>query len=861
MTSVPLQSSEELSDSETPSAIGLCIEDDKEFIRNARARTMANDVEGMIEGGKRVVLLWDALRMLPSSLRQRVSLKLLEDSDHGEDVWLWNEGDEALMEWEWDWSNPPPPWTSAAAALERRLTRTPAQTLRRREVQSAAFEMRAAMIAWLALASAAYKSADKERGVRDREKWDMQKLIVNWWRFLPRGVQRWLDHHSESYDDCGFTEAMAQAGHSCHKAIRNEVTCWLFMRSQLSPGQQHHIIFHLGYRSCTPCLAHKLTRGSDLLPSWTPSPALVALRFIWNYTTDSRDFSEWLSDQPIYGLTEVNDFFNSLLRDTDEDRYLSWVNKYPSDLRDTVTQYSLEEWEAMDDCLTGSERGGSLNIRSWCAAMSWRMMPPGLSYSDRVKRFIDGWRYSVHWRLNFLPPSTSASEFRDAIRESGHTCWEEWEMYDYATAMAFLEEDLKVVGIDVKEGSECQVCRLQWRLQELGETLPVEKTAFSVDLTEVLVMLRIECSRRNVSWNEIVTYVEEEFVADSDSLDSSEEAETSDAGSDVDEASDEDERAPGALIHPSQVNTAGHGENNPSSGVIYDNEAADVDEESADMTGPLIFTNPPSENAHLYSMGPVNIDEAHLITETARSFEHIPDSSSALHMPRSDWHRSLPLIRDQTNTHSLYVHGEPFSSPQQNHGAVDDAAHHSNQGLSVRRDGLSMESFEAGYTISENEQDPNWTGSTRISVSNLIDNVPDYHQQGMHYVAPQTFSTNHPMHWRESSSNIYPQHDMHSLLSARTGTNTDNTPHFAQSLPPVIPSKRNHRTMTSSTISSSADSIPLPLRQEMIDQIKKFLTDAMEDLGIHLQYKGNEPKLPWIDFKSTLKANRVRMEN
>ncbi|KAJ7586432.1 hypothetical protein C8J56DRAFT_1084838 [Mycena floridula] len=196
MTSVPSQSSEELSDSETPSAIGPCIEDDKEFIRNARARTMV-DVDGqeMIKGGKRVAFLWEALHELPSSLRKRVFLQLLQGNEDGEDVWLWNEGDEALMERNEHWWDSPPPWQSAATALERRLARTPAQTLRRREVQSAAFEMHVAMIVWLALTSAVYKSADKERGVRDREEWDMRDLIWGWWWGLLYGVLQWLDQH------------------------------------------------------------------------------------------------------------------------------------------------------------------------------------------------------------------------------------------------------------------------------------------------------------------------------------------------------------------------------------------------------------------------------------------------------------------------------------------------------------------------------------------------------------------------------------------------------------------------------------------------------------------------------------------
>ncbi|KAJ7586557.1 hypothetical protein C8J56DRAFT_1051913 [Mycena floridula] len=354
MTSVPSQSSEELSDSETPSAIGPCIEDDKEFIRNARARNMANDAERMIEGGKRVALLWYVLRLLPDSLRKRVFLELLQGSDDGEDIWLWNEGDEALMEWDDYWYGSPPPWTSAATALERRLTWTPTQTLRRRQVKSAAFEMRAAMIVWLALTSAVYKSTDKERGMRDHEEWNMEGWIEDWWLSLPLIVDEWLAEHSKHYDHQAFTEVMDQAGHSCHQETEEWVTWWLFMRSELLPAQQDHIIY-LGGEHCTPCLVHKPMPGPKSPPSWTPSCALVALRCMWDdidrRSDTSHNFSKWLLYQPIYGFKEANGFFHSLPQDTDEDRYLSWVNTYPSDLRDTVTQYSPEEWQTMEDCI------------------------------------------------------------------------------------------------------------------------------------------------------------------------------------------------------------------------------------------------------------------------------------------------------------------------------------------------------------------------------------------------------------------------------------------------------------------------------------------------------------------------------
>ncbi|KAJ7586520.1 hypothetical protein C8J56DRAFT_105389 [Mycena floridula] len=615
MTSYPLQSLEELSDLETSSAIGHCIDDDEEFIRNARARTMVDvDAERMIKGGKRVAFLWYALRHLPDSLRKCVFLDLLQGSDDGEDIWLWNEGDEALLEWVvyLEEEDQPPPWTSAAAALERRLTRTPPRTLRRREVESAAFKMRAAMIGWLALTSAAYKSAGEERGVRDCEEWDMRGWIQVWYWGLPWRMLEWLDQCSKWYDHRAFTGAMDQAGHSCHQEIEKEVRWWLFMRSQLFPTQQDTII-HFRSEHCAPCLAHKPTCGCEPPPSWTPSLALVALRDMWDdiesHYDERRDFSQWLLGQPIYGMKEANEFLRSLPRDTDEDWYLSWINTYPRRLRRTVTQYTLAEWRDMDDCLTGSAHGGSLNIRSWWAAMHWRMMPPGLSHSAHVKQFIDAWRYSVDWRLEFLPLQSPAPEFRDAIRESGHTCWEESQMDNYAAAMAVLKEDPKVVGSCVREYSGCQVCELQWRLQEWGETLPVEEQAFSEDLTELLVMLRTECSRRKVAWDDILTSAQKEFI-NTDFSDFSEEAEISDAGSDVDEASGEDKRAPVAVIHPSQVNTAGHGENNPSSGLVQTEKVVDVEEESADAVRRPNFTNLPSENPHLYSIGPVNFGEA-----------------------------------------------------------------------------------------------------------------------------------------------------------------------------------------------------------------------------------------------------------
>ncbi|KAJ7587517.1 kinase-like domain-containing protein [Mycena floridula] len=196
---------------------------------------------------------------------------------------------------------------------------------------------------------------------------------------------------------------------------------------------------------------------------------------MWDKVEERWDFSKWLLDQPIYGMKEANEYFSSLPRDTDEDCYRSWVNTYPRRLRSPITEYTLAEWQDINDCITVSECTRPLNIRSWCAAMLWTMIPHDLPYPARVARFIHVWRYSVLSWLDSLPPPAPAPEFRDAIQDSGHTCWEEQEMDDYTAAMTFLGEDLKVVGIDVQKDSGCQVCRAQWPLKSLGQTLPMEE--------------------------------------------------------------------------------------------------------------------------------------------------------------------------------------------------------------------------------------------------------------------------------------------------------------------------------------------------------------------------------------------------
>ncbi|KAJ7580422.1 hypothetical protein C8J56DRAFT_1103494 [Mycena floridula] len=800
-----------VSNAATLAAIITSMKDDKQFIHNARERNM---------GGNRATFLWYTLRWLPISLRKCTFIELLQGGDDGEDVWLWNEGDEALIYEEYHWSLSTPPCTAAATALERRLARTPAKTALREKVQSATFEMRTAMIVWLALTSTAYKSADKEGGFRDREEWDMQRWIEVWCETLPPRVDQWLAQHGKSYDDRAFAEAMGRAGHSCHKQTQQWFTHWLFMRSQLLPTQQDSVIYLQG-GYCTPCLAHKPTLRSESVPSWSPSPALVALRRMWdNIDLDfaqRHNFSGWLSDQPISGLREVNEFFSSLPRDTDEDCYLSWVNTCPSGLRFTVTRYTLKEWQAMDDCITVSECSAPLNIRLWCSAMLWKMIPDVLSDPTCVNQFINAWYYTKLLLFRLLPLPAPAPEFRDDILDSGHTCWEEWEMDDYAAAMAFLDKDPKVVGLDVRKGSRCQVCRLQWRLKNFGETLPVEELAFSADLRKLLVML-ISCA---------------------DSLDGSGESEDGDEGSDDDHTSREDERALVVPIHQSHDDTTSHGGHNPSPGVVCDEEVADADEESADAGGRPNFINLPSGSAHPYSINPVNVDEASNLSNFLQiqcyiclyqlRTSHLQFKTQPIHIhyisvirmeiqfhgPEIPTKGLILLWRYYPTPPKISIVDVTSSLPQQNYGAVGDAAHRtmsgSNYGPRFRQAGPGMEFFGAGYPNPENRHYPNWTKeSTRMSVLNLVEK---HFQWFIRYIGEN-------------------QQAMQSGLPPRTGPNTDNTPYLTRSeettLQLVIPSKRNHRTMTS---------------------------------RIHLQYKGNEPKLPWIDFKRTLKANGVRMEN
>ncbi|KAJ7573244.1 hypothetical protein C8J56DRAFT_1034132, partial [Mycena floridula] len=773
MTSSISQSSEDVSCVATSAAIMTCIEDDREFICNAREQnTVDVDEDGMIKGGWRVGLLWTALRRLPSSLRKRVFLKLLQGSDDGEDIWLWNEGDEALISWDWDWYGLPPPWIPAAMALERRLAGTRVKTTRRREVQSAAFKMRVAMICWLVLTSTEYKSAEKEQGCHDHEEWDMRNWIEVWWYSLSPNVREWLAQHSKSYDDRAFTEVMDQTGHSCHKQTEEDVACWLFMRSQLLPTQREHIIYlRDGY--CIPCQAHKPTPGFESPPTWIPSRALVALRCIWDDSALDSDerhgFSKWLWYQPIYGLKEANQFFSSLPQDTDEDKYLSWVNTYPLCLRSTVTGYTLEEWLGMDGCINVSECDRSLNLRSW---------------------FIGVWRNVAFWWTDSLPLPTPAPEFCDAIRDSGHTCWDEWEdeRDDYTAAMGFLNKDPKVVGLDVRKGSRCHVCCLQWRLKNLGETLLAEELAFSVNLTEFLVLLRKECSRRKVAWDGILTSVEKTFSSRPDSLDGSEESEDGDGGSDDDEASGEDDIVSVALIDPSQDNTTSQGEINP-----------------RPETGPWNPSQVYSFHQNIYPNfpGPVSNSDHQEQQDLHYTLDDDDDQHQDIdlnvpHRPQLPISLSLHLTEGITNifhpdTNILYSHHDSTGSQHDNYSAIPMANPTANeiqdQGNGTRYTAFHEQLF---YTPSTRPGDVNYAAYGQ-------DWVPDNQTlvRGFEVLQTQVPGRRSTPLLMSDLVNPSVENDMFSRPRDPGATMIQDDP----------------------DISPPADSILLPPRQEMIDKI------------------------------------------
>ncbi|KAJ7580583.1 hypothetical protein C8J56DRAFT_961823, partial [Mycena floridula] len=448
--------------------------DDEIFVKNVRegnvvrvASKEGDEVE-MVDGGKRVMAVWWVLRRFPESLRTRVFLELLQGNGE-DDIWLWKDGDEGLIG---DvYLHPHPPWTKASAALEKRLSRNRrSETAFSSRAHSATPEMRVAMICWLVKTSNSAKKADSDRGLADPDKWDVGRLVREWWDDLPFKANSWLQKNFVPDDIRSFDEAMYSQGHDCHRAdyklsILDE---WLFMQAQLSPESKDDIV-HLGY-CCRACIAR--IPQSPPASMWTPSPALVALRHMWDEITahTDRDFSKWLSDQDsdlILHFQQADEILQQQSQGDPHRRYLPYVNGYPAALREPVTRYTLEEWRSMDAYVVWAVSNHSALDFATC---SW-----------------------ARRRLVFLPPPKPAIAFQDAIQTSGHKCWSNDEMDDYDSAMTFLGRTSKAVGITSRYGSRCKPCELEKQWDEF-------KKRISVDDTVVLEALANECDRRGLSW-------------------------------------------------------------------------------------------------------------------------------------------------------------------------------------------------------------------------------------------------------------------------------------------------------------------------------------------------------------------------
>ncbi|KAJ7579857.1 hypothetical protein C8J56DRAFT_963696 [Mycena floridula] len=809
------EAAENSSESATSPAMFNCIKDDNTFIRNVKERNfVVVDEWRMIEGGKRVTFLWKQLSDLASSPRKRVFLKLLEGSTDTEHIWLWNDGDEAQME-DRAWYGDPPPWDSAAAALEIRVKKPPVLSSLGERVQSAGVEMRTAMIAWLIVTSTVYKDAEKEQGYRSREEWDMQELMSEWLLELPKNVRKWLAEHSQGYDWPAFRQEMMFAGHDCHDDARRE---WLFMRSRLFPTEVKPIV-HLGYKwaepiTCSACVDHKHDGDAEPEPPWMPPPALVALRDMWDCIDPSRDFFKWLSRQPIQGFEEADGLFTELPLDDESHRYLPWVNTYPHDLRYTVTCYTLEEWRCMEDHLIVSESKVPLDLRSWGLAMLWQMIPGKASHLDHIHQFQRASLRNDY--LDSLPQGPEFDDFSEAILESGHTCWEDWKADDYAAAMTVLNEKPRVLSLGARKDSECGVCRREWHVKHLAETFSA-KTEFTGDPVQVIAVLMKKCSETDLACAAKLESIYQKLVSEGFTAD--------------------DEQ--------SEI---------PASGIM---------EQSLSRTARAVELHDPRL---------VGFDQ---VVPPEIEVSHLPPITNFQYNTYGDLPDSLLESSHNNSRHSIQWDSQRQYQTRVGYEPLDHSAYSG----SVLYQTSQTQEFPSVSDAPNLEQGQNWTRSREMgtSVSNLVESVPDYNRQGMDYVASQIFSTTHPTNhgpvtWQEPLPAVdpTPQQTRSSASMARSHSDADNGVHFSPTtnLELVNSSEHNPRTMPSRHGSPPAytntvpDSISLPSKREMMDEIKKFLTDAMGKHGIHLQHAdNNQPKLPWLDFESVLRTNKVRMIN
>ncbi|KAJ6507545.1 hypothetical protein DFH09DRAFT_280961 [Mycena vulgaris] len=475
-----------------------CVKDDQVFIDNITAGKTIPNSKVTIEGGQRIALVWSALERLPvSAIRKRVFLQLLRGCDE-EDIWLWIDGDEEVM-------NPGevvcydglPPWKTAAAALQTRLARQPRSSPLRDRVQSVVPEMRVAMILWLVLTSKAYKDAAKE-GMLDLEEWDLELLVDIWWLRVPMRVDDWFRERNKDHDYRTFHAVMAAQGHNCVPKDCVSFNSWLLMRSEFFPTQKHNFLAGVKPVACIACLARQPPEHPPP-PPWTPPLALVALRFLWDKTMFPEDnFYNWLEQQPLSGIRQVNEALLELHGDDPSSKYLPWVNEYPfSDFRDTVVKYTLNEWRSMEDCALWPElERPRFHVRAWVAAMAWSMLGSAMTNdAEHVEQFV--WHFRDYFCLfdffELLPTPPRSDSFRDAVAKSGHTCWQDDDEDDvmdtYASAMEYLGRKPTVVGVvgDSRVRSRvCAICQDVKALQEIYPFIAADNETFVKSLAESL---------------------------------------------------------------------------------------------------------------------------------------------------------------------------------------------------------------------------------------------------------------------------------------------------------------------------------------------------------------------------------------
>ncbi|KAJ6498659.1 hypothetical protein DFH09DRAFT_333775 [Mycena vulgaris] len=479
-----------------------CVKDDQVFIHNVAAGKTIADTEVTIEGGERIALVWSALESLPvDAIRKRVFLQLLRGCDE-EDIWLWIDGDEKAVG---DAScSDPPPWKTAAVALRTRLARQPRSTPLRDRVQSVVPEMRVAMILWLVLTSKAYKDAAKE-GILDLEEWNLELLVDIWWSLVPIRVWHWLREDNEDHDYRKFDAVMAAQGHNCVPKYCTSFNSWLLMRSELFPAQKYNVPAGLKSAACNACLARQPPEHPPP-PPWTPSLVIVALRFMWDATVDHDNFCNWLEQQPLSGIRQVNEALLKLRGDDPSSNYLPWVNEYPfSDFRDTVVKYTLNEWRSMEDCALWPElERPSFHVRAWVAAMAWSMLgTTKTNGAEHVDAFVEH-LYDDSCLFDFfehLPPPTRSDSFRDAVAKSGHTCWQKYDddvMDTYASAMEFFGRKPTVVAVDSIWRNDCPICQDRGAFQKMYPFSVVDNETFVKSLGLLAESLERESRRRGL---------------------------------------------------------------------------------------------------------------------------------------------------------------------------------------------------------------------------------------------------------------------------------------------------------------------------------------------------------------------------